>query len=549
MATVNVETLKVFLAEDEFVVREGIKNKIDWEANGLLFCGEASDGELAFPQIQKEKPDILITDIRMPFMDGLELSRLVKKELPDTEIIILSGFEEFEYARAGIKIGVAEYLTKPINASDLLAEINKVADIVRKRKEDERMRAQYGKEMQESFRLEKKDLFKTLVLGEASVGSVIRMAEKLNLSVTALSYNLLLLKIVSNKHSESEFSGSLVKTDDEIEEYIETRKIISFDRTPEGKAYLFMGDSREEVKAGISEFEKKVKEIVDKCPTNRYFGASGICVSRISEISKCYEAAGKAFAFRFFEKESTFLDGSVEMAGPVNLYDNFNVNDVNPGIVNRSKIMDFLKTGPMDEASFFVDAFIKEVGETAVNSAMFRQYMAMDAYFAVAEFVESIGLSREYVESFDAGSGFLNNVEKTKEYITRIIQAAIDQRDRLSTNRYDTVMNEVYKYIDANYQTEELSLNEIALHVNFSPSHLSMIFSQQTGKTLIKYITDVRMNRAKELLRCTSKRSGEISSMVGYQDPHYFSYLFKKTQGLTPTDFRNLKTYDEGEDA
>ena len=91
--------LKIFLVEDEFVIREGIKNNIDWKANGYEFCGEASDGELAFPIIQKTKPDIVITDIRMPFMDGLELSRLIKKELPLTEIIILSGYEEIEYAK------------------------------------------------------------------------------------------------------------------------------------------------------------------------------------------------------------------------------------------------------------------------------------------------------------------------------------------------------------------------------------------------------------------------------------------------------------------
>ena len=98
--------LKVFLVEDEFVMREGIKNNIDWNSHGYEFCGEASDGELAFPMIQKLNPDIVITDIKMPFMDGLELSRLIKKELPFTEIIILSGYEEFEYAKEAIKLSL-----------------------------------------------------------------------------------------------------------------------------------------------------------------------------------------------------------------------------------------------------------------------------------------------------------------------------------------------------------------------------------------------------------------------------------------------------------
>ena len=103
--------LKVFLVEDEYVMREGIKNNIDWSSNGYEFCGEASDGELAFPMIQRLKPDIVITDIKMPFMDGLTLSRLIKKEMPWIEIIVLTGYAEFEYAKEGIKIGIAQYLS------------------------------------------------------------------------------------------------------------------------------------------------------------------------------------------------------------------------------------------------------------------------------------------------------------------------------------------------------------------------------------------------------------------------------------------------------
>ena len=124
--------LKVFLVEDEVVMRNGIKNNIPWEQEGFEFAGEASDGELAYPLIKKEKPDILITDIRMPFMDGLELSRLVKKELPQIKIIILSGYNEFDYAKTAINIGVTDYLLKPISSAKLLEAVKKVADMIEK---------------------------------------------------------------------------------------------------------------------------------------------------------------------------------------------------------------------------------------------------------------------------------------------------------------------------------------------------------------------------------------------------------------------------------
>ena len=112
--------LKIFLVEDEMIMREGIKNNIDWEKENFSFVGDAADGELAYPLIIQKKPDILITDIKMPFMDGLELSRLVKAELPDIKIIILSGYDEFDYAKEAIDIGIAEYMLKPVTSAKLI---------------------------------------------------------------------------------------------------------------------------------------------------------------------------------------------------------------------------------------------------------------------------------------------------------------------------------------------------------------------------------------------------------------------------------------------
>ena len=151
--------LKIFLVEDEFIVREGIKKKIDWAAKGYEFVGEASDGELAFPMIQKEKPDIVITDIRMPFMDGLTLSKMVKQILPSTEIIVLTGHEEFEYAKEALKIGIAEYLTKPISSEGLLAAVEEVAGRIEEKRKEEEILKKYKEEMEEDIEGEKKQLF------------------------------------------------------------------------------------------------------------------------------------------------------------------------------------------------------------------------------------------------------------------------------------------------------------------------------------------------------------------------------------------------------
>ncbi|MDR2073091.1 MAG: response regulator [Spirochaetaceae bacterium] len=127
---------KVFLAEDEIVVREGIRNTIPWETTSYTLVGEAPDGEIALSMIQEIKPDILITDIKMPFIDGLTLSRIVKKTLPWIKIIILSGHDEFEYARDAISVGVEEYLLKPISAKDMIQVLDTVAARIDREKED-----------------------------------------------------------------------------------------------------------------------------------------------------------------------------------------------------------------------------------------------------------------------------------------------------------------------------------------------------------------------------------------------------------------------------
>ena len=178
--------LKVFLVEDEFVVREGIKNNVDWKSHGYDFCGEASDGELAFPMIQRLKPDIVITDIRMPFMDGLALSRLIKKEMPWIEIIIISGYEEFEYAKEGIKIGIAQYLLKPVNGEELLKEVDIVAEKIIEKQKESKIREKYLKEMEENFLKERKDLFQYLVTGSKSAAELLEMADKLNIDLSSM---------------------------------------------------------------------------------------------------------------------------------------------------------------------------------------------------------------------------------------------------------------------------------------------------------------------------------------------------------------------------
>ena len=154
--------LKIFLVEDELIIRENIKKSIDWESYGFEFLGDAGDGELAYPMIIKLQPDIVITDIKMPFMDGLELSRAIKKEMPKVKIIILSGYGEFSYAKEALNIGVTDYLLKPVDAVTLMETLDKVGEIIYRERAEEESINQYKLEMEENAVNSKRHFFMEL---------------------------------------------------------------------------------------------------------------------------------------------------------------------------------------------------------------------------------------------------------------------------------------------------------------------------------------------------------------------------------------------------
>lgn len=536
--------LKVFLVEDEFVVREGIKNNIDWKSHGYDFCGEAGDGELAFPMIQKLKPDIVITDIRMPFMDGLMLSRLIKKELPWIEIIVLSGYEEFEYAKEGIKIGIAQYLLKPINGEDLLKEVDAVAVKIEEKIKEREIKEKYMKEMEENFLKERKDFFQHLVTGSKSAAELFEISDKLNIDLSAIWYNIVLIRMQSMKHAQDEYSNSLIKIEKEMEEIYGEKELLIFDRNLEGKALLFKADSEEDIVKLQNDYLIKMKSILEDYENVRYFGGIGEPVNRLRELSASFESASRAFAHRYLVKDSLILNcQEIEK----NLYterEDFDISSMNLKQIDRSKVREFLKFGEREEAIYFVEEFFRDLGSSAVKSNMFRQYIVMDVYFCVADFVEGLSFQKSEIEPPDINSGIMQGSQNAMNYLIRIICKALELREKAASNRYGDIVDEVVHYIEENYADEELSLNILASHVNFSPNHLSMVFSQQMGQTFTKYLMNYRMNKAKELLRCSSKRSSVISMEVGYKDPHYFSYLFKKTQGMTPTQYRGGKSAD-----
>ena len=537
--------LKVFLVEDEVVMRNGIKNNIPWEQEGFEFAGEASDGELAYPLIKKEKPDILITDIRMPFMDGLELSRLVKKELPQIKIIILSGYNEFDYAKTAINIGVTDYLLKPISSAKLLEAVKKVGDMIEKEQDNARLIKRYEKEMEENILQEKHKLWGALASNRLSTIELLEKGQRLGIDFTASAYQVFLFKLMQEGDATG-CSEELNRASEKVNELAGSwEHVLSFDRSPEGWAFLIKGESEEEVQSTYLETRKELLELVDGYPKVEYFGGIGNVVHRIGDIQTSYKEAARAFSSRFFLDANQIAD-SAEMV---------RVQTEQDGKIDVSKMLSkkrehelverFLKNGTTEEVDSFLDELFQNIGEQNCKSLLYRQYVVMDLFFCASDFLGNLEID---IENLPEECRDINQIvekaedtENLRYQIGNLFTETMQLRDSHSKKKYSKLLEDAKAFIDENYKHDEMSLNTVAAQVNISPSYFSTIFSSEMGQTFVEYLTHVRLEKAKELLMCSNMRTAEIGYEVGYKDSHYFSYIFKKVVGCSPKEYRNRK--------
>ena len=196
--------LKVFLVEDESVIRDGLRDNIPWEQYGYQFVGEAADGEMALPLIRKTRPDVLITDIKMPFMDGLSLSKIVSGEFPKMKIIIISGYDDFEYARQAIEVGVEQYLLKPITRLTLKKTLLELKEKIEQEQDKCDYQMQYQKEMHVYEQFARRRFMEKVLTGALSVKEIYEGAAELSLELTASCFNLLFFYIQEKNMGLSE---------------------------------------------------------------------------------------------------------------------------------------------------------------------------------------------------------------------------------------------------------------------------------------------------------------------------------------------------------
>lgn len=532
--------IKVFLVEDEMVIRNGIVKSINWEKEGYRLVGEASDGELAYPMILKEKPDILLTDIKMPFMDGLELSRLVKQELPDTKILIFSGYDEFEYAKEAIRIGVTEYLLKPVSSEQLLEVMRRISKQIEQDREEREILRQYQEDMKENVERERQNFFSHVIRGEVSIGEAVKNGKKYGMDLSAGFYSIILFKIFSTPE-ENIVSEHIWKICEKIETKVdEISYAYYFRRGIDGWVFLLTAESKEQMEERQKNLCDCLAEIMKNERKVEYFGGIGKPVERIRNLGQSFRDAERIFAERFTRQSNQFLSGFEKM--DVYKDDEFQIKDLGDVGKSREMIEKFLNNGTKEELEEFMDTYFIRMKEDKLQSTLMRQYIIMDIYIVIMSFCEKIdAVNHDYqqeTEKLKSTIQNMNSVSEIRSYITYMLNQAIELRDSISKKRYADIIKAAEKMISEHYMSEEISLNSVADSVGMSPSYFSSVFSKESGKTFVEFLTETRMEKAKELLMCSALKTSEIGYEVGYKDPHYFSYIFKKTQGCSPKDYR-----------
>lgn len=544
--------LKIFLAEDEGVVRETIKRMIPWEELGFELVGEAADGEMALPLLIRQQPDLLITDIKMPFMDGLTLARLAKKEIPGLKVVILSGYDDFNYAKQAIGIGVEDYLLKPITKNALIERLSEIRSRYEHEKTQKEYYEKFQREMQAYEKNSSRDFFEALVGGSMDMMEVYKRAEKLGLDIVAEAYNVLIFTM----NCDEDFSG---QRDEYSSWEAESLELLENFFAGHSSAMLFRSNifsygvllkgQRETIEENTRACVDEIRKILSRQDGRReWFLAVGQSVERLSQIQKSYHTASRAFSQRYLYDENILYYDEMETmehpGGQAETEDNAYLQKVDVNALNPAILQKFLSNGLQEEAENFVKDYFYAIGQEPMESLVFRNYVILNVRFSVISFIKGLGCDTNEMESADteevlAESG--KNMESAIAYAKKMISQAIEIRDQNSGNKNRSILKTAVDFIDSHYMEEDISLNTVANVANVSANHFSALFSQNMGQTFIEYLTTLRMNKAKELLRCTGMRSSEIAGEIGYKDAHYFSYLFKKTQGMTPSDYRKAR--------
>jgi two-component system response regulator YesN len=448
--------------------------------------------------------------------------------MPWVKIIILSGHDEFEYAQKAINLGVTDYLLKPVTVQKLQTTLQKLTvQLDQERKEQDNLKKLQEQVEDSRETLRERLLFK-LVVGAVSPTDAIEKGQMLGLDLIARYYLVLILKIELSDRTEQYDHDEYQQIQRVLMELAEKNPDIFVLKRDWGDLILIIKGSTQEYLE--EERDLLLEEIRQAVAKTRYQITIGVGASKTRIADIC----------------QSFVDALVNIQSPVS-QNKFGLNQAVERTellkVDKSAVENYLRCGVKDEFDEFFNAYLQPLGETSLKSTLIKNYIFVDVILAATKLVNELGGEIDKVvpelNSIETILSNVKSVEQLREQTYKILSTVLAYRDSQPNNHHKNLIRKAKEYIEQHYADPELTLNDVAAQANLSASHFSVVFSQETRQTFKEYLTEIRINKAKELLRMTALRSADIAYKVGYNDPHYFSSVFKKNTGLSPIQFRS----------
>lgn len=528
---------RILLVDDEILVRDAIRENIDWAGIECELVGDCQNGQEAAEFVKKHPVDIVLTDICMPYMDGMELSHFLHDNYPDIVIVIFSGFGEFEYAKKAIQYNVSEYLLKPITAMELTAVINKMKEKVDQKQKEKRKLENLTK-ASENYRknaqIIRSKAIESLVNCSRDVNESLEQLKTMGIEFGASNYRVAVFDIdlysdmykigVEKRQESALMSFVLYNISNEIVE--REAAGLAYQEGSNRVCVLFQGsrtrDFSNKIKSICREIQQKVKEVIG---IDVSIGI-GSWVRQPEELHISYDTAAKAIQFRYLLGGCLLIDMEENQAnGEICLYDAL------------EQLTSSLKAGKKESMELCLARMEQEIKSAFVEKSR--------ACMCLSQIIRAIGNACDSVQTEPARkrealldkvteqSTFQQAIGLVKEYAEEVFEELSSLNS--SSGQRQAIL--ALDYIQNNYMDPDLSLNGICSYLGISTSYFSTVFKEVTGETFMEVLIRTRMDKAKELLENTTLKNYEIAEKVGFSDPHYFGISFKKMTGKTPTEY------------
>lgn len=532
--------VKVVVADDEEKVCQLILDLIDWEEKGMEVVGVAHNGIEALEYVKKWHPDLLITDIRMPGYDGLELIQQAKEEKKDLQFIIISGYRHFEYAQSAMQYGVKHYLLKPINQQELSDTLDGICHQYKVKM------AQLSEEETLKLRQEhdianlRTNLFINVLQEETLVPKIEQINEQYHYKFQEGDFLIFIVKFDYAYQQIKLINQSVMKDKIiQITEYLLQPCCYDMECYCEESAIICVANYQPEVKKDV---RKHLKTILDELLVQKtIFGnveftiGSGLTVTDISQIRESYQCAKISVDERIVKGTGKFLE-QVEIVDTRKQVDlllaNFNrIIDVALEVLDKESIIAGIKdlrVGIKREEKINGTEILRLVTEAIhIYIIVLRKHQLM-----LNQEERTIQQFQEYIQ-------ICGTVDKLFECLTESVESTLNQIIEEKKQESIRPIRIAKQYIQQHYMNP-ISLEEVSNIVGFNATYFSSLFKKESGSNFLEYLSEVRMNKAKELLKETNESVANICEKVGYSDVKHFTKSFKKNAGINPNEYRKL---------